>query len=86
MNMAEYAMLGGATVFILAAYVFSVMAMRVGDIGFVSPFRYTGLLVALIVGLIVFGEWPDALTLLGAGIVVATGLFTLWRERQTRVE
>jgi len=71
----------GAGVFVLGGYVFSVAAMRVGEIGMVSQFRYTALLVALILGLVVFGEWPDALTLLGALIVVATGLFTLWRER-----
>lgn len=85
LNGREYAMLGGASVFILGAYLFSVMAMRVGDIGFVSPFRYTSLLVALVLGLVVFREWPDALTLLGAGIVVATGLFTIWREQRMGV-
>lgn len=67
---------------ILLAYLFSVMTMRVGDVGFVAPFRYTSLLVAMVLGLIVFGDWPDGLTMLGAGIVVATGLFTLWRERK----
>ncbi len=71
----------GAGVFVLGGYVFSVAAMRVGEIGMVSQFRYTALLVALVLGLAVFGEWPDALTLLGAAIVVGTGLFTLWRER-----
>ena len=58
--------------------------MRVGEITFIAPFRYSGLIAALIIGLIVFGEWPDALTLLGAGIVVATGLFTLYRESLAR--
>ena len=76
----------GCSLFILVAYLFSVMAMRVGEIGFVSPFRYTGLLVALVVGLVVFDEWPDALTLLGSAIVVATGLFMLWRERHPGVQ
>lgn len=71
----------GAGVFVLGGYVFSVAAMRVGEIGMVSQFRYTALLVALVLGLAVFGEWPDPLTLLGAAIVVGTGLFTLWRER-----
>lgn len=74
----------GAVAAILFGYLFSVSAMRVGEIGFVAPFRYSGLLVALILGFIVFGDWPDDLTLLGAGIVVATGLYTLWRERATR--
>jgi S-adenosylmethionine uptake transporter len=73
----------GAIVFILGGYLFSVSAMRVGEIGFVAQFRYTSLLVALFLGLVVFGDWPDGLTLLGAAIVVASGLFTLWRERIT---
>ena len=72
----------GASVLIIGAYWFSVQVMRQGDIGFIAPFRYTGLVFALVLGLVVFGDWPDVLTLLGAGIVVATGLFTLWRERQ----
>lgn len=80
----EFALLGGASVFIIGGYLFSVGAMRVGEIGFVAPFRYTSLLAALVLGLVVFGDWPDGLTLLGAAIVAATGLFTLWRERKAR--
>ena len=57
--------------------------MRVGEVSFVAPFRYTSLLVALILGVLVFGELPGALTLTGAAIVVATGLFTLYRERRS---
>ena len=72
----------GAALFIFVGYLCSVMTMRVGDVAFISPFRYTGLLWALLLGWLVFGEWPDALTLLGAVIVVATGLFTLYRERK----
>lgn len=72
----------GSIVTIIGGYLFSVSAMRVGEIGFVAPFRYTSLLVALILGLLVFGDWPDQITFLGAVIVVATGLFTLWRERR----
>lgn len=74
--------LGGATVCVLFGYLFSIMVMRVGDIGFVAPFRYTSLIVALAVGYLVFDDWPDTLTLMGAAIVVGTGLFTLYRERQ----
>ncbi len=76
--------LGGAMVFIIGGYVFSVAAMRVGDLSFVAPFRYTSLLVALILGLLIFGDFPDRLTLLGAAIVVTTGLFTLYREARLR--
>lgn len=73
----------GAVLAIIAGYLFSVMAMRVGEIGVVAPFRYTSLLAALFIGLFVFGEWPDATTQVGAVIVVLTGLFTLWRERKS---
>jgi S-adenosylmethionine uptake transporter len=74
--------LGGAVTFIIGAYILSVMTMRVGDIASVSPFRYTGLLWAMLMGLLVFGDWPDTLTLVGSSIVVATGIFTLLRERR----
>jgi len=67
---------------ILLAYLFSVMVMRVGDLAFVAPFRYTALLFALILGYLAFGDWPDVLTLIGAAILVATGLFTFFRERR----
>lgn len=73
----------GSMIFILGGYLFSVMAMRFGDVAFVAPFRYSSLLVALVLGLVVFGDWPDGPTLIGAAIVVVTGLFTLWRERNT---
>ncbi len=67
--------------FVFVAYLFSVMVMRVGEIGFVAPFRYTAILWALGLGWWHFGEWPDNLALLGTGIIVATGVFTLYRER-----
>lgn len=81
---AEAALIAGASVFILLGYLFSVMVMRVGDVSFIAPFRYTGLIWALCLGWLVFGDWPDPVTLIGAGIVVATGLFTLARERKLR--
>lgn len=76
--------LTGATLFLICGYIASVSAMRFGEIGFVAPFRYTSLLVALVLGIVVFQEWPNALTLVGAVIVVATGLFTLYRETRLR--
>ena len=76
--------LAGAVVSVVFGYVLSVSAMRVGQVDVVTPFRYTSLLVALILGAVVFGDWPRGITLLGAGIVVATGLFTIYREARTR--
>lgn len=70
-----------AAIFVVGGYFFSVQVMRVGDVSFVAPFRYTGLIWALILGWLVFGDWPKPLTLIGAAIIVGTGLFTLYRER-----
>ena len=70
-----------ASALLLTAYVTGVMGMQHGEISFVSPFRYAALLAALMLGLVFFGEWPDWVALLGAGMVVATGVYTIWRER-----
>lgn len=71
-----------AAIFIIFGYLFSVMTMRIGDIGFVSPFRYTILIWAILLGYGLFGDIPDAWTLLGAAIIVITGIFTFYRERK----
>ncbi|GAB4394724.1 MAG: DMT family transporter [Kiloniellaceae bacterium] len=63
-------------------YVFSVSSMRVGEVAFVSPFRYTILIWAIILGVVIFGDIPDFWTLLGAAVIVSTGIFTFYRERR----
>lgn len=73
--------LGFAAAAIAVGYVFIVQAMRTGDMGFVAPFRYSILLYALLIGYVVFDDLPSPPTLLGSAIVVASGLYTLYRER-----
>ncbi|MCR9070053.1 MAG: DMT family transporter [Rhodobacteraceae bacterium] len=73
-----------AAVMLIGAYVFSVLAMRVGEVGAVAPFRYTSLVFALVVGWLVFSEWPNDIALAGAALVMATGIYTLARERMIR--
>jgi len=69
-----------AALFLLLAHQFIVLAMRRGDVAVVVPFRYTNLLWAIALGLWLFDERPDRWTLLGAAVIVSTGLFTLYRE------
>jgi len=76
------ALLFAAAALMVFAYLFSVMTMRVGDISFVSPFRYTILIWAIILGYVIFGDVPDGWTLLGTIIIVAMGIYTFYRERQ----
>lgn len=66
------------------AYYMLTAAMRIGEVAVVTPFRYTRLIFALILGVTVFAERPDAATLTGAAIIVASGLYTILRERRRR--
>jgi len=79
-----WGLLLGASVAIIGGYLFSVMTMRVGDIGFVAPFRYTAMIWAIALGLLMFDELPDMATCIGTGIVIVTGLYSLHRERTLR--
>ncbi|MEL6584171.1 MAG: DMT family transporter [Pseudomonadota bacterium] len=79
----EWFFLLAAAVSIIGGYVFSVLAMQTGDVAFVAPFRYTVMVWALLLGLILFQEVPDRLTFVGILIVIAAGLFAWWRERQS---
>ena len=82
MTLSQVATLSLAAVFVLIGYLFGVMTMRVGDIGFISPFRYTILIWAMLLGYFVFGDVPGPLTLLGSAIVVLTGIYAFHRERR----
>ena len=64
----------------VAAYYAIVAAMRVGDVAVVTPFRYTRIVFALILGVAVFDETVDGWMLAGAAIVIGSGLYTLLRE------
>jgi drug/metabolite transporter (DMT)-like permease len=63
-----------------------IIAYRDGDIALVSGLRYTVLVFALVIGLLVFGEWPDVLSLIGAVLIVGSGLYALHRQRVKRLE
>ncbi|MEN8935393.1 MAG: DMT family transporter, partial [Planktotalea arctica] len=84
MSTAQIALLIASAVFVIGGYVFSVMVMRVGEVAFTSPFRYTAMLWALVLGYLFFGEWPETLTFIGAGLIVVTGIFTLYREARAK--
>lgn len=69
-----------ASVLVLIGYQSIIQAMRTGEISFVAPFRYLSLIWSALLGLIFFGEMPDAWTATGSAIVIASGLYTFYRE------
>ena len=74
--------LGGALVSGLFGYYAVVAAMRLGEVSVVAPFRYTRLVFAMVVAMIFLGERPQGSTLLGAAIVVGSGLYAFARARK----
>ena len=83
-SLTSWAALCGSSLAILLGYLVSVYAIRTGDVSFTAQFRYIGLIAALILGYVFFGEWPDRLALMGAVIIVGTGAFTLYRQQASR--
>lgn len=79
-SLKQWAILGTASTLLLCGYGTSIMAMRYGAMAVVAPFRYTGILFAVVLGFLVWGDVPDVLTLVGTLIVVATGVYTFRRE------
>ena len=80
MSLAQTGIMAGAAFFLFFGYQFIVLSMRTGEIAYVVPYRYTALLWAILFGYLVFDEVPDGYTLVGSGIVVSMGLYTMYRE------
>jgi drug/metabolite transporter (DMT)-like permease len=59
-----------------------VNAYRFGEANFVAPFEYSSMIWAVTFGLLIFGDFPDAYTWIGAAIVVSAGLLMVWRDQQ----
>lgn len=76
----ETVLLVGMALIGVSAYFALVMATRGGALATTTPFRYSRLVFALILGAVFFGERPDALTLLGSALIVGAGLYTMARE------
>ena len=74
-------LLAGASLFGILGYGALTVAMRTGEVSAVTPFRYTRLLFAMVLGIGVFGERPDSATLIGAAMIVGCGVLILGRRR-----
>jgi len=70
----------GASVFGVIAYYSLVIASRIGEMSVISPFRYSRIVFAMLLSILVLKENPDSFTLIGATIIVVSGLYTFIRE------
>ena len=80
------ARLAMASALLLVGYQTLVTAMRTGEISFIAPFRYTSLIWAIAIGFLFFGEVPDFWMTVGVLVIVASGLYTFYRENLRRTK
>lgn len=76
----EVGLIVGAAIFVLAATYLITMSFRGTEVSAISPFRYVGVPVALIIGVIIWGEAPDLLATIGIILVIGAGIFAMRDE------
>lgn len=86
MSWPSFGILVVASALVLVGYQFIILAMRTGEISFIAPFRYTGLLWSILLGALVFGDLPDMWIIAGSTIVIASGLYSFYRENKRRTQ
>jgi len=72
--------------FSIAAHGLTIKALSLTSVTLVQPFTYLSLVWAVILGYFIFSDWPDHFTIIGAVIVVSSGLFVFHRERVRKVQ
>ena len=83
----EVGLIVGAALFVLAATYLITMSFRGTEVSAISPFRYVGVPVALIIGVIIWGEAPDVLATIGIILVIGAGIFAMRDEaRRARAQ
>ena len=82
----ELGLLAVASVFLATAYHLIITAMRAGEMSLIAPFRYSGLLFALMIGYVVWGDVPNLLAWCGIALLIGSGLYMLHGERRRRME
>ena len=65
-----------------ACHLLVTYAYRLASIGILAPFQYVEIIGATVLGLLVFGDFPDAITWLGIAIIVGSGMYVFHRESQ----
>ena len=68
--------------FLVLGYLTAIWTMRIGDVTFVAPFRYTNMVFVSLVAYFVFGDALKVTTLVGVIIVIAAGIFSILADRR----
>jgi len=82
----QWMMLVLSGIAVIAGFMLGLIAMRTGDVAVVQPFRYSFVVFGAIASLLVFKDVPDRISVVGILMIVASGLYSLHRERVRRRE
>lgn len=64
------------------AHLMHIQAFRLEEASVLAPFRYTGIIWGVLFGYLIWGQLPDRQVVLGAMVVIASGLYIYWRKRR----
>jgi drug/metabolite transporter (DMT)-like permease len=76
----QFGLLGAAALLLATGYMFMVATLRIGELSATAPFRYSNVVFAIILGMVIFNEYPDALSYAGMVLIVAAGIYAAHRE------
>ncbi len=80
----DFALLSLLGVVAMGAHMLVAQSLRIAPAAVVAPFQYTLIVWAAVFGWLFFGEWPNNLMIFGAIVIVASGLYLLWREERRK--
>jgi drug/metabolite transporter (DMT)-like permease len=76
----QLGLLCAAALLLASGYLFMVSTLRLGDLSGTAPFRYSNVIFAIILGMAIFGEFPDTISYAGMALIIAAGLYAAHRE------
>jgi drug/metabolite transporter (DMT)-like permease len=83
-SLGEFLALSFASVFSLVGHLCVIFSLRSGEVAAVAPFRYAGIVWAILLGFLIWNQLPDAPSLIGMLVLTSAGLYTFYREQQLR--
>lgn len=86
MGWGDVGLLAIASVFLSTGYYAIIAAMRDSELSVVAPFRYVGLMWALVIGFVVWGDVPNSLAWVGIALLIGAGYYMIWQQRRPPVD
>lgn len=81
MSLTEFSMIVVVTGLAVSGHLCLTRAFSIAPVGLIAPFEYSAMVWATLIGFFVWGDVPGALTIIGAGTIVVSGLYLLHREQ-----